>query len=659
MMPHNELLQRLVQLGAAIVILTTCALAGTSPVPDWVVQAANAPLPSYPARTNAVVMLDDILVTVSPDGKTIERERMVMKILRPQGRQEAHLVTWYSKDNKLNSYHAWSIGPDGHQYTIKDEDIRDVAYEGGGLLYVDLRAKVVNPPGADPNGVVAYEAVRQVANYGEDEELWRFQGDNPVHRAVFEIDMPPGWKNYTAWLHHAAVSGTEVSPNHWRWELQDVPTVDLEDVPMAPAEEALTGRMVVHYSASELPTGDQRWAEIGNWFDALAAPRSEAPLDVALKSREVAGNAADFKGKIENVANFMQREIRYVGIEIGVGGFQPHPAADVFKYRYGDCKDKATLLIAMLNAVGVRATWVMVDTRRGVVDPALPSRDGNHMIAAIEMPVGYSDPALRAVVTARDGKRYLIFDPTDPYTPIGLIRPQLQASYGVLVAGKDSQIIQLPKLAPDASTLERTATFDLTSDGTLKGKVTEVRSGQSSWPYRRLYIEDGEKEQREYMEHRLQHDLATFSLDSASARDARDMSKNVVVDFSLTANSYAKPSGDLLLVRPRVLGRNSLPWNDKPRIYPICLHETGVWRESIDLMLPSGYIVDDMPDPVNVDVGFASYKSEVRAAPGVLHYSREYVVKDLDLPPEKAADVRKLMAAMTTDENNSAVLKKK
>jgi hypothetical protein len=66
-----------------------------------------------------------------------------------------------------------------------------------------------------------------------------------------------------------------------------------------------------------------------------------------------------------------------------------------------------------------------------------------------------------------------------------------------------------------------------------------------------------------------------------------------------------------------------------------------------------------MPDPVNVDVGFASYKSEVRAAPGVLHYSREYVVKDLDLPPEKAADVRKLMAAMTTDENNSAVLKKK
>jgi hypothetical protein len=649
---------RLVLLGLVSVALTPRGLAAT-PFPDWITQAAASLLPRYPARTRAVVLLDDKLVTVGPDGRATERERMVLKILRPQGREDAHLIAWYNKDNKLNSYHAWSIGPDGHQYTIKDDEIRDVGYEGGGMLYVDLRAKVVNPPGADPNGVVAYEAVRQIANYGESETSWHFQGDNPVHRSVFEIDLPVGWKSYTAWLRHEAATGSEVAPNHWRWELGDVPPIDLDDVPMAPSEEALLGRMVVHYSATDLPTGDQRWAEIGNWYDGLAAPRTEAPLEVAAKSREVAANAADFKGKIQSVAGFMQREIRYVGIEIGVGGLQPHPAADVFKYRYGDCKDKATLLIAMLNAVGVRATWVMVDTHRGFVDPALPSKDGNHMIAAIEMPAGYSDPSLRAVVAAHTGKRYLIFDPTDPYTPIGLIRPELQASYGVLVAGKDSQVIQLPTLSADASTLERTASFELGADGTLKGKVTEIRSGQTSWQYRRLYVEDGEKEQREYMEHRLQRDLASFTLDSASAQNARDMSKSVVVDFSLTASSYAKPSGDLLLVRPRILGRNSQPYNDKPRTYPIDFGETGTWRESVDVALPPGYVVDDMPEPVSVDVGFASYKSEVKALPGVLHYSREYVVKDMDLAPEKSDDVRKLMAVMTTDENNSAVLKKK
>jgi hypothetical protein len=635
-------------------------LASSNQLPDWVLSAAtSALLPRFPAETKAVILLDDDLITVGSDGRATERERKVVKILRPQGREYAEVVAWYSKDNKLNSFHAWSIGPDGHQYSIKDEDIRDEALGEWGILYNDLRGKVVHAPGSDPGGVVAYEVVRQVADYGEREQTWDFQGSIPIHKAVFEVDLPPGWKNYTAWLHHEAVNGTEAAPNHWHWEMEDVPAVDLNEVPMAPSEEALAGRMVIHYSATDLPTGDQRWAEIGNWYDVLASPRTEAPLEINAKAKEITGPATDFKAKIQTVAGFMQREIRYVGIEVGIGGLQPHSAADIFKYRYGDCKDKATLLISILNAVGVRATWVLVDTHRGYVDPALPSRDGNHMIAAIEMPSGYSDPDLRAVVTAHTGRRYLIFDPTDTYTPIGLIRPELQGSYGVLVAAKDSQIIGLPILAADASTMNRAASFSLDADGTLKGKVVETRSGENASHYRYLYNAETEKEQREYMEHRLQRDLASFTLDSASAQNTHDMSKSVVVNFSLTASRYAKPAGDLLLVRPRVLGTNAERFNDKPRRYPIDMGETGTWRDTIDVAVPAGYVVDDMPEPVSVDVGFASYKSEVKAADGVLHYSREYKVNELALGPEKYADVRKLMGAIASDENNSAVLKKK
>jgi len=634
------------------------AVASPPPFPDWVIQAAAAKLPDYPSGAKAVVLLDDTLITVNPNGQATERDRQVIKILRPQGREYAEIVAEYSNDAKLNSFHAWSIGPDGHQYTVKDDEVRDQALGEWGILYNDLRGKIVRPPGSDPGGVVAYESVNQLANYGEQEESWRFQRTIPIHSTSFEVDLPPGWKNYTAWLHRDPASPTEVAPNHWQWQLQEIPAIDLADVPMAPAERALAGRMVIHYSAADLPVGDQRWAEIGDWYDTLASPRTEAPQEIALKSREVAANATDFKSKIQSVAGFMQREIRYVGIEIGIGGLQPHPAADVFRNRYGDCKDKATLLIAMLNAVGVRATWVMVDTHRGFVDPALPSRDGNHMIAAIEMPAGYTDPSLRAVVTARSGKRYLIFDPTDEYTPIGLIRPQLQGSYGVLVAGKESQILQLPILAPDASILERAAAFSLDPDGTLKGKVTETRSGSTAKEYRILYNAEGEKQQREYMDHRLQHDLASFTLDSSAAQNTRDMSKSVVVDFAFTAPGYAKPAGDLLLVRPRVLGRHSEVVSNKPRKYPINLGETGTWRDSIDVTIPPGYVVDDAPAPVDLDVGFATYKSEVKANGSVLHYSREYIVKDLVLAPDKYADVKKLMGVITADENNNAVLKK-
>ncbi len=638
-------------------LVTIPAHAGAS-FPDWVSQAASTKLPALPPETKAVELLDDTLVTVFPDGRAVERHREVIKIIRPQGRDYSELGVWFSKDRKLNSFHAWSIGPDGHQYIVKDDQVREIGLDEGGLLYVDDRAKIVRPPGSDPGGVVAYEMERQVPSY-RSEAVWEFQQTIPMARTVFEVDLPPTWQHYVAWLRHDATTPVEVAPNHFRWELTDIPGVNLEGIPLAPSERALAGRMVVHYSGSPLPEGDGRWAQIGDWYDTLASPRTEGPIEIASKARELVGASTDFITKIQNVAQFMQRDIRYVGIEIGIGGLQPHPAADVFRNRYGDCKDKATLLISMLNAVGVRATWVLVDTHRGYVDPSLPSIEGNHAIAAIEIPKDLSDPRLQAVVTAKSGRRYLIFDPTNEYVSIGLLPTYLQGGYGILVAGKDSQVIQLPKLAPEADISEWSAKFELAEDGTLKGAVKETYSGASAFRIRSLFQEKGEKEQREYMEKQLRSDFSSFTLDSEKSANARELDKQLVLNYDVTARSYAKTAGNLLLVRPRVVGTVVSPYDDKPRKYPIDLGRTGVWRDSFDVALPAGYVVDDLPASVNVDVGFASYKSEVKSDVSALHYTREYVVRDLQLSPEKDADLCKLEGAILADENGSAVLKKK
>jgi hypothetical protein len=240
-----------------------------------------------------------------------------------------------------------------------------------------------------------------------------------------------------------------------------------------------------------------------------------------------------------------------------------------------------------------------------------------------------------------------------------LLRFELQGGYGILVAGDDSQVIQLPMLAPEADTLERAASFALNADGTLQGTVTETRSGEAALALRRLYFEEGEKEQHEAIERRLQNDLTSFIIDSSSAQNAREINKSMVLQYSFTANGYAQSTGDLLLLRPRVVGRHARRYNDKPRAYPIDLGATGTWRDRIDVVLPAGYTVDDVPASVNLDMGFASYRSEVKTDGGVLHYSREYVVRQLDLAPEKSADVSKLMAVINADENSSAVLKKK
>lgn len=639
-------------------IVSAVAHASNPELPDWVTQAAAAKI-DVPegAHPKAAVLLEDKLLTVSPDGQITERYRQVIKILRPQGRDYAHPVAWFRNDRKLLSFHVWSIGPDGHQYTVKDNQIYERGAEEWGVLYDDLRFKTADVPGADPGGIVAYEYIEQIPAYAE-EEPWEFQNPIPTAKSVFELDLPQGWQHRALWRKYTSVEPVEVEPNHFRWELANIPGIDLESIPLAPSEDALAGRMEVYFSANPLPDGPQLWTRIGEWYTQLAAPKSEGPADIANESHTLTSANADFMERIQKVATYMQQQIRYVGIEISIGGYIPHAAEDVYRNHYGDCKDKATLLIAMLDAVGVRATWVLVDADRGVVDPKVPSLIGNHMIAAIEIPKGYENPALKAVVTAKTGKRYLIFDPTNPYVPIGQLPTYLQGSYGLLVAGADSEAIALPVLNPDSDTVNRTASFTLAADGSLTGSVVVKRLGASSDDLRGYFTMSSDKEKRQSLEDSLRSDFSSFQVDKEEIENTRNLDQPLILRYDVTASSYAKNAGDMLLVRPRVVSSDAITLTDTPRRYSIELDSTGDWRDSFDVKIPAGYTVDDLPDPVNVDAGFASYRSDVKVDGNVLHYSREYIVKKLELGADEYPELRKFESEIYTDENRSAVLKK-
>lgn len=633
--------------------------ASASELPDWVTQAAAAKV-SVPegAHPKAAVLLEDKLLTVDPDGRITERYRQAIKILRPQGREYAHPVAWFNKDHKLVSFHIWSIGPDGHQYALKNDQIYERGAEEWGILYNDVRYRSADVPGSDPGGVVAYEYTMQYPMYSGNEP-WDFQNPIPTVKSVFEIDLPSSWQHRALWRKYTSVEPAEVTPNHFRWELSDIPGIDLESVPMTPMEEALTGRMEVYFAPSPLPEGQQLWTRIGEWYTQLAAPQSEGPADIANESRTLTSTNADFMERIQKVATFMQQQIRYVGIEIGVGGYIPHPAEDVYRNRYGDCKDKVTLMIAMLDAVGVRATWVLVDTERGVIDAKVPSMMANHVITAIEIPKGYENPALQAVATAMNGQRYLIFDPTNQYVPIGLLPTYLQGSYGLLMAGAASEAIELPVLKPESDTVNRTAIFTLGADGSLTGDVTVKRLGASSDNLRRYFTMSSEKDERQSLEDSLRTDFSSFKVDKEEIQNARDLDQQLILHYDVTVSSYAKNAGNLLLVRPRIVGSDTTTGlMDEPRKYPIEFDSIGDWRDTFDVKLPAGYTVDDLPDPVNVDAGFASYHSDVTADGNVLHYSREYVVKKLELTADQYPELRKFEGEIYSDENRSAVLKK-
>ncbi len=634
-------------------------LFGAQPVPDWVKTAAQEKLPEFRGNPKAVVLLEETTYTVDQKGQAVEHVRRVVKILRPQGREYGYPAVTYDKDSKVLSMHVWSIDSAGHEYTVKDSEILDVGQPGeGGELYSDERAKVADPPGRDPGGVIAYEYERRERPYLA-ETNWQFQDELPRVQQSFTLALPVGYTYTTTWARHTKVDGIDLENHSYRWEMNGVSGIDLEHIPMSPGEGSQTARMTVHYTGPGLAEPqDGTWQGIGEWYDGLSRDRLVSTPDIAAKAAELTAGKTDFYDKAEAIGEFVQQKIRYFVIEMGVGGYQPHAAEEIFRGRYGDCKDKATLLSAMLSSVGIHSALLMVDTERGVVDPDAPSIWGNHMIAAIEIPKGYESPKLHSVVTAKTGKRYLIFDPTWYMTPFGQLEDNLQGSYGVLIEGKDSQVIELPVMDPTLNTIRRSGKFELSADGSLKGSVTDLRFGDLAERRRRVFSSEDEKKQTEYMNRAIAQDFTGASMTGLKVENVDALNKDLTTTFDLQASHFASFTGPLLMVRPRVLGSYGLDVDRKARHVEINLEQTMQGTDEYDIELPQGYVVDELPDPVKIDVGFASYVSSTELHGRVLHYTRKYTVRQITVPAAKYPEVQQLAAAIAADEDSQAILKR-
>jgi hypothetical protein len=214
-------------------------------------------------------------------------------------------------------------------------------------------------------------------------------------------------------------------------------------------------------------------------------------------------------------------------------------------------------------------------------------------------------------------------------------------------------------LDPALNTIHRTADFHLGTDGVLKGTVTEKRFGDLSEIRREVYSMGDAKQQTEFLDQMLGRDFTAFSATDVKVENVNALNKDFTLTYSLSADRYAKTMGPLLMVRPRVLGDLDIDTDHKSRTVPINLDQTMQAVDEYSIELPEGYAVDEVPDPVKLDLGFAAYQSDVQVTGNTLHYKRTYTIREITLPPGRYADVQKLAGVIAADEESSAVLKKK
>jgi Domain of Unknown Function with PDB structure (DUF3857)/Transglutaminase-like superfamily len=648
--------------------VVVCALACAPPAlaggdaPQWMHALVNAPLPSYDEKTDAVMLYSETNVTVVSADKIRTQVRAAYKIVRPSGREHGTVAVYFNPQRKIKSLHGWCIPAQGKDYEVKDKDAIEVSPNTeGGELISDTKYRVLHIPASDPGNIVGYEyEVEEQPFFLQD--IWYFQETDPVRESHYSLLLPAGWEYKASWLNHAEVKPLEAGGNSWHWTVNDVNEIRHEA--LMPPLPGVRGQMIVSFftsSGGPALNTNADWETMGKWYFNLVGERVDASPEIRQQVSKFVASTSTPLQQMQAIAQFVQHDIRYVSIDLGIGGWQPHPAPEVFSHHYGDCKDKATLVRSMLHEIGVDSYHVVINDRRGSVTGEMPAHNGfNHVITAIKLPDGMADPSLIAIMQHPKLGRLLFFDPTNDLIPFGQLPGYLQANYGLLVTSGGGELIELPQQPSATNSILRTAKLTLDPTGMLKGEVKETRLGERASSERwRLRTVTKDTDRIKPIEELLAGSLSSFHITRASLVNLDQTNQPFGFNYSFESPNYGKNAGNLILVRPRVIGNKGLGFLEtkEPRKFPIEFEEATRDTDTFEITIPAGYTVDDVPAPVDADYGFASYHSKTVVNGNVVDYTRTFEVKELSVPVSRADDLKKFYRIIASDERNTVVLK--
>lgn len=558
---------------------------------------AAAPKASEWPNSNYARLLDLGNVTVKSDGTIIAKYRLTYKLFNERAQSLAEVNLPYNNSyQEIHVLSARTIKKNGTVVDVKPEDIRTVALAKDALMYDDAQGIGFSMPGVEDDCIIDYtweEITRPLLMPGQFWTYWGFSGAEPVGISRYVLKAPADKKiNYKVYndesLKPTIVNSVDGKFKTYTWERKNLNPIDIE--PFMPRLSEVTSWMEV----SSLDS----WQDVAKWFWNLQKPQARSTDAIKTTVSELIKDKATDEEKARAIYDWVANRTRYVGLEFGLSAYQPHPAADVHDKRYGDCKDKANLLITMLGLAGIKARPVLLhaDERR-LVDQGLPTLNAfNHCIALADVggkdvwldataetcaygDIPYSDRGVEALVVG-EGKGE--FKTIPPYQP---------AENGVDVSSKIT-------VNPDGSAIMQT-------EITMRGEA-----GQSLRATVRSLTPDQRKVMMQTMGQRFSNNA---TLKDYTLPDGQDKSGPFTMKLTILAPNFAKKTkktGSLLFLPLSGFGSGEQPnpYIKEKRVWPIIEEDASQTRSETLLTLPEGFVIEDVPGDIKLSSPIQQYR---------------------------------------------------
>lgn len=597
----------------------------------------------------AEILLEEGIYQIAVDGRLKYEHRLIYRVdseaaVKGWAEVSSTWDPWYENQSEIHARVLQSNGAfvELDQKTITDAPVKPDDNETFSSQHI-RRAPL---PGMAIGAIVEEVTdVEEKTPYFAGGSLYRFifRENVPMQRARLKVDIPSGmpFKELIRELPGLSITRSEVDGRRLTvyeatslapWHASDI---DLStNRPATPLVEFATGTS---------------WRSIASGYASLAEPQTLIDDVKSILPKEMPGSRME---KIAAIVKQLHHEVRYTGVEFGAARLTPQKPSEVIQRHYGDCKDKATLLVSMLRAAGIKANLALLETGPGRdVDAGLPGiNQFNHAI--VYVPAGDK------------GEAALWIDATAEYFAVGTLPFEDQGRNALVISPQTTELTKTPDPRPEDSILVETRTFKLTEMGPSQVEEVSDTHGYIDAYYRSAYGGPETPKMREEMERYVKSAYLAKKLTKMERGDNTDFDHpfNLKLEAEGARRGLTSLSDAAVAVFPTSTA-NSLPkwFRTEPQDSGKDLSETAkhdlelaqksrpvsfvirpyIYEQRVKILVPAGFTVRPLPDNKTTKLGTATLEeSYSNAEPGVVTMTSRFNSGPWSLTVEQALAMR-------------------
>ena len=582
------------------------AASAAAPTSAFDVSAADlvksAPAAAAFPDASAITLRDESVTKLNADGTSVDVTHETFKIFNQRGHEKAELSIPFNEANEtITGLHARTIRPDGTVLTAGAGDIHKTAPFSEFAMYDDAKDIGISMPGVEDGVIIDYVYTRTTTKStlpGQYSEQWTFRdGVDPVKFSKMTLNAPAAMKLQTLPRNTSGMTATQALSSDgtrrtYVWEMKNL-------APLVP--EPMMPPATTFLPAVELTTVPS-WQTISHWYQGLAAGQMTASPEIKDTVKTLTAGKTTDTEKARAIYYWVEGRTRYVALELGLSAYQPHPAADVCRNRYGDCKDMATLLVTMLHEAGIKTAWpVLLGAGR-----ITPVRDN------LAAPFFFNHAIVRADI---DGKPYW-FDSTAEMCPFGQIPGGDRGVDAFVVRNGEGTFETIPTGTP-ADNRETTVTnVDLHPDGSADCRTTIHMDGDNGLGARVSFRGLQAAQVKPGFQNMVSRISPNATLSDYTLSPLADRDQPVVFDLKFHAPLWAVKTGHLLILNGQDM--TGAPFDRADRTFPLYQSQTGQAEEEQIITLPAGYTLEDKPDEIHEKTALGTFDQTVTLSGNVL-----------------------------------------